>query len=444
MLQHSGLVFAHGLGAGDDLPIPVGYAVVGGAWALVISFVVLAFAWRDPRFRGDESGVALPSWVTTAVDSPWTRAVVRLLAAAFTAYFLVALVFGQDLLTNPVFGIFYVWLWVGLIPLSLLFGPIWTLISPVRIVHLTLSRLAGTDPARGLRRYPARLGYWPAALGLTAFVWFELVYPDNTLLTPLRLWIGCYAAIMLIGGALLGSRWFERADPFEVLSSLIARVSPFGRRTDGRVVVRNPLENLDGLVPDRGLMAVVAVLLGSTAADSFLSGPFWVSTVPTLPVDAVLLDTLALFAFIVFVAGSLSVASLLAGRLGGVDARPLPQQFAPSMVPIIVGYFVAHYVTYLLETGQQTLAQLSDPLSTGADLLGTADLGINFFLTTNVTLLFVIKVGAIVIGHLLAAVAAHDRAVRILSPRRALIGQLPLLLVMIVYTVGGLSLLLSG
>ena len=42
-----------------------------------------------------------------------------------------------------------------------------------------------------------------------------------------------------------------RGDGFEVYSTLVGRLSPFGRRTDGRLVVRNPLENLDGLVAPR-------------------------------------------------------------------------------------------------------------------------------------------------------------------------------------------------
>jgi hypothetical protein len=113
-------------------------------------------------------------------------------------------------------------------------------------------------------------------------------------------------------------------------------------------------------------------------------------------------------------------------------------------VPIIVGYFVAHYLSTFVATGQQTLGQLSDPLGTGADLLGTAGLGANVFLSYHVTALAVTKVLAVVIGHLLGAFAAHDRAVRILPRGRELVGQLPLLLVMVVFTTGGLYLLLAS
>ncbi len=44
---------------------------------------------------------------------------------------------------------------------------------------------------------------------------------------------------------------------------------------------------------------------------------------------------------------------------------------------------------------------------------------------------------------MLGVIAAHDRAMRVLPARHRLAGQLPLLLVMVGYTVGGLYLLLT-
>lgn len=73
--------------------------------------------------------------------------------------------------TNPAPTWFYVWFRVGLVPLSLLLGPIWKLISPLR----TIAGLLGL-----LRRGPVgvadRLGYWPAILSLLAFLWLELLW----------------------------------------------------------------------------------------------------------------------------------------------------------------------------------------------------------------------------------------------------------------------------
>ena len=50
---------------------------------------------------------------------------------------------------------------------------------------------------------------------------------------------------------------------------------------------------------------------------------------------------------------------------------------------------------------------------------------------------------AIVTGHILGIVCAHELAVRLLPPDRALVGQLPMLLVMVGYTCAGLVLLFS-
>jgi hypothetical protein len=49
----------------------------------------------------------------------------------------------------------------------------------------------------------------------------------------------------------------------------------------------------------------------------------------------------------------------------------------------------------------------------------------------------------VVMGHVLGVIAAHDRAVALFPRARTLAGQLPLLIVMICYTVGGLTLLFA-
>ena len=117
-------------------------------------------------------------------------------------------------------------------------------------------------------------------MGLLAFVWLELVYPGATYLTPVRLWFAAYVAIVLVGSAVFGSSWIESADPFEVYSTLVGRLSVLGRTGvdgDGPLVVRTPLGNLDGVPARPGLVGVVAVLFGSTAFDSFKDTNAWVT-----------------------------------------------------------------------------------------------------------------------------------------------------------------------
>jgi hypothetical protein len=434
---------AHGLGGAKDLPIPVELAVSGAVAALVVSFTVLAVAWRSPRFHGEQSGRPAPAWLDRLVSSTGFRVVLRLLGMVAFLYVAFAAVFGEDTLINPSLGVFYVLLWVGIVPASLLFGSFWKAISPARTISTSLARAAGSDPETGMFTYPARLGYWPAAIGLFAFVWLELVYPYSTEIGPVRLWCAVYLGVMLVGGALFGNTFLARADPFEVYSTLVGKLSAWGRR-EGRLVVRSPLANLDTVAARPGLVAVVGVLFGSTAFDSFSDSSPWVRFTQSHSDWAQLLDNLALLAFCAGVTTLFAVASATTGVEHGTRRTLLPNLFAHSMVPIIVGYIVAHYLTYLVEYGQATMVQLSDPLSRGDDWLGTADWGINYWLSYHPTFLAVTKVLAVVVGHVLGVVAAHDRAVKLLPRRHQLTGQLPLLLVMVTFTAGGLYLLFAA
>ena len=437
------MILAHGIGGAKDLPIPAEYAMAGAGAALAVSFIVLAVAWREPRFDAATKGRPAPRWLATLVDSPVFAGVLRVVGFAFFLYVGWAAVFGPDLLTNPTFGVVYVLLWVGIVPMSLLFGPFYKAINPLRTIHLGFSRLTGGDPEVGLRELPRWVGYWPAAFGLLAFVWLELVYPYSTELGPVRLWCAIYVAVMLLGGALYGSTFYARADPFEVYSSLVAKLSVWGRRGD-TLVVRSPLANLDTVPVRPGLVAVVSVLFGSTAFDSFKDSTRWVTFVQDANVSTFLLNNLALLGFCVAVGLIFAGGCMLTGVLDDARRSDLPNQFAHSVVPIIVGYVVAHYLSYLVEVGQATLILASDPLSNGSNILGTGNLTVSYWLSYHPTLLANTKVIAVIAGHVVGVIAAHDRAMKILPRRHQLTGQLPLLFAMVAFTVGGLYLLFSA
>jgi len=433
---------AHGFGGAEDLPIPAEYAIAGACAALAVSFIVLALAWRTPRFDTGQDRRILDR-VTSLVNSAWFLPLVRTLGFVFFLYVGAAAVFGADSLINPFFGVFYVLLWVGIVPLSLLFGPFFKAVSPVRTINGLLARASGSDPDVGLRDYPSRLGYWPAALGLLAFVWIELIYPFGTELGPVRLWCATYLAVMLIGGAVWGNAFYEHADPFEVYSTFVGHLSPWARGEEGIVLV-NPLAHLTRIPLRPGIVAVCAVLLGSTAFDSFKSSEFWLGQVQNADIPIAWLDLFGMLGLILVVGVAFTVATMATGIHDGHTRWSLPGAYGHSLVPIIVGYIAAHYLSYLVEKGQETLILLSDPFSNGADLIGMSNRAVNYWLSFHPTFLSVTKVLGVVVGHVLAVIAAHDTAVRLLPKRHQLSGQLPLLLVMVGFTVGGLYLLFGA
>ena len=72
-----------------------------------------------------------------------------------------------------------------------------------------------------------------------------------------------------------GTRWSARADPFEVYGVVASRLSPLRRNRDGRIAIGNPFDHLPSMPVRPGTVAVLSVLLGSTAFDSFSAMPQW-------------------------------------------------------------------------------------------------------------------------------------------------------------------------
>jgi hypothetical protein len=405
----------HGVGGSTDLPIPFLYAMVGASWALTISFAVLALAWREPRFDAE------PETGEPPARRPWIAVAGVLLAG----WLLGALFAGRDDAGNAGLGAFYILVWVGLVPLALLAGHVWRDLSPWRTIQALVGRVTGR--ADGFVVYPERLGYWPAVAGLFAFVWLELASPDPSDVGAVRLWVAGYVVVTLVGGIVFGPRWYDRADPFDVYSQVVSYLSPFGRGRGLFFALHNPLRSLPQVPVAPGLVALLATLLGSTAYDSFSASSFWQSRSLSG-----LTQTLTLAGFCVVVALLFQAASRATGGVSAEARAELPGRLAHSLVPIVVGYIFAHYLTYLVEKGQAVLFALAG-----------VDAEVAFVLSTHTSTLAALKVSFVVAGHVLAVVAAHDRALIVLPRSHRLSGQMGMLLLMVTYTFTGLFLLFS-
>lgn len=433
------LLPAHGVGSRQDLPLPFGLLLTGAALALVISFLALGLLWKQPRLRPTD-GRLLPPALALALDSPAVRGAFGALSLALTAWTLLALIGGKDDANNPVPFVVYVWLWVGLALLSMVFGPIWRVLNPIRWLHRGILAAARVSADFSLARY--RAGYWPAALGLFAFTWLELIAPDNDTLPVLRVAILGFILISLVLSLVFGRDYLDTGDPFEAWSGLFGTLSPLGRREDRRWVLRTPLHGPNQLASKPGLLATASVMLGGTAYDGFSGETWWYTFVQSSALPARLWETAALLAICLVVAGSLYAAAALSASLAHVPLRGVATRFAPSLLPIAAGYLVAHYWSLWVFEGVNGLARLSDPLGTGANWLGTAGVKPSYALIEP-TMVATIQMVSIVTGHLLGVVLAHERAVTLFPRRAAVIGQIPLLVLMVFYTVGGLTLLFS-
>jgi hypothetical protein len=427
---------AHGVGSRTDLPIPLGLALYGAGAAILLSFVILLLFWRTPRLGGADSGRPLPRALQRVVDSPAARTALQ--AGALAVVVLVAAVAlsgPPETARNLAPWALYVTFWVGLVPASLLLGPIWKAANPLRLLHRGLRRLAPSPP--GAARLPA-LGLWPAAAFLVVFLWLELVYPGRAEPATVAVFLVGYAVVQLALALRFGAEWFAHGDGFEVYSTLIGRLAPWGRRADGRLVLRNPLANATAVPAVPGLAAVVVVLLGSTAFDGLSRTVFW-QTGPGAANDT-LSGTLGLAVMIALVAALYLLGARLSGRLAGQAERVQPRRYAATVIPIALGYTVAHYFSLLMLDGQTTWILASNPFGlAGVDLFGTYGNTVDLTAVSSDAIALV-QVGAVVLGHVVGVTLAHERA--LLSARHARASdQLPLVLVMVLFTVGGLGLL---
>jgi hypothetical protein len=440
-------VLAHGLGGRADLPIPVWLAQYAAALVLVVSFFMLVRFWPTPRLQDPYRGRPLPMWVQRLVDAPAFRLALRLIGlAALLGTILVAAFGGDTSATNPAPTWLFVWFWVGIVPLSLLFGPVMRAVSPLRLLTQWLARLRGRpDPDDG-RPMPPWLGYWPAAAGLLAFTWLELVYRNPDRPVNVLGFILLYCLVQLGAAAVYGERWYARGEAFEVYSTLIGGMSPFGRRpSDGRLVLRNPLAGLAAIPLEPGITAVICVLLGSTAFDG-LSRTLWWQDLSRQArgVSYVLIGTVGLLGMIAVITTTYLVATRQNPWARRGQEVPVERRFIHSLLPIAVGYTVAHYFSLVVFQGQAGYLLASDPLGRGWDLFGTAGSRIDY-LVVSTSLIAVVQVIAILTGHVLGVFVAHDRAMADYTrPRQRLRAQYPLLIVMVTYTLGGIALLLGA
>lgn len=430
------MILAHGLGGRSDLPVPLWLALYAAALAVLVSFVAVTVLWTTPRLRGPAAGLVLPPILGKIADATTTRFVLRafgviaLLIVVGTAWFGPA-----ESSDNPAPTWVYVWFWVGMVAASLAIGPIYRLVNPLRSLAAALRRALGSRAPEIDDERIDRLRYRPALIGMFAFLWLELVYPASDSPHAVALFVTVYTVLHVGAGAWFGPRWFERGDSFEVYFELVARLSPLGRRNDRALVLRNPLDGLLVGSAGPGVTAVVLLLLGSTTFDGVTRLPFWTDLRRDLSrTAAIALGTTGLILTVAAVALAYAGAIWLTRpylRKTVDGSAPEPYSlFFHSLIPIMVGYTVAHYFSFAVFQGQ------------AGYLLVFGDGRVDYtVLSTGV--IAAVQIAAIVGGHILGVISAHDRAVSILRTGYVKVGQYPMLALMVAYTVVGIE-LVSG
>ncbi len=453
---------AHGIVAVEDLPIPQWLFVWGASVVLIVSFVGLSVGWQRPRLERDEWRPVAP-WLSRLLINRPMEVLAGLIGVALLVVTVWAGLYGTEAPgRNFAVTFVFVTFWLGMVGLSLLFGDIFRAFNPWRAIARVAAGgfklIAGQQPPPPLT-YPERLGRWPAAIGLLAFFWLELIYAppgfDNVQLGPYTVAIATliYSTYTFIGMALFGiEKWLERGETFSVFYKMFANLSWLEVR-DGVLGRRRWLAGANGWGDIPGSVGFVLITIAGTtfdgAAEGFLVEPVntvtdWIADLGAGPVASLRI------AYTIFMA--LTVGAVFAiywGGLRGMDSvegspplRTLGRAFAHSFIPIGLAYSVAHYFSlFVFQIQAQFTYLLSDPLGNGSNYFGTANSGIDYTVL-GAEMVWYVQVGALVAGHVVALAMGHDKAlVTYGDVQRATRSQYWMLALMIGFTSLGLFLL---
>jgi hypothetical protein len=240
--------------------------------------------------------------------------------------------------------------------------------------------------------------------------------------------------------------WSRYGESFSVYFNLFSRISAVETR-DRVAGLRPPLAGLPRLDPTPGLVAMLAVMIGTVTFDGLTQGRAWkdlaveltdgVTTLGVPITDApTVVDTLGLVFCVFLVAGFYYAGIAGARSVGGdIGEERLRLAFVHSLVPIAMVYVAAHYLTFLLFEGQAVRYLASDPFGQGWDLFGTARAAIDYSLLSQNGAWYA-QVAFVVLGHVAALILAHDRALALYggNAKLAVRSQYWMLAVMVGFT----------
>lgn len=380
-------VAAHTINGTYASRLPLAVYVVGAAVTVGLSFLFVIV--RDVRATPPD--LAAPGHLPPA----WVRYPLRVLGLVGWVWIIAQGIAGGSSDGDVATLFLWVYGWVGLAILCALVGPVWQFLDPFSTIHdlgaalLRALHVEGWDVAD----YPAAFGRWPATIGFAFFVWLELVVQAGPSILFIML-IG-YTALTVAMMAQFGrDEWRSQAETFTVWFRLLGRLA-YWRLVDedGRVHRRSFGSGL--LEPGWSAADVTLVALGvSSIIFDGLSQtkPFF----DLFGAPGLFERTLLLFGFL----GIVVLLAFGVARTVGMGA------IGAGLLPIALGYLIAHYLTYLLIDGQRILIAISDPFNKGWNLFGTA-----FHEPTGAWLppglVWTVQLAAVVGGHMLGAWGGH-------------------------------------
>ena len=116
-----------------------------------------------------------------------------------------------------------------------------------------------------------------------------------------------------------------------------------------------------------------------------------------------------------------------------VSLQQLLKHFVMTLLPIAIAYHLAHYLSYLLIAGQLIIPLISDPFGLGWNIFNTNNYRIDIGIINSKSM-WNITLASVIGGHTLSMFLCHARTNQMhISANKTFI-QLPMVILMILYT----------
>lgn len=413
-------------------PLPLPLLLAGAGITVAMTAALLALSDSKPVPRAAERPLL------TVPAHRWSelRDFSAVLFAGIVMSIMAVGIVGRQVPNENIATVFTWGVWIhGLALVAIVVGNPWPVLSPWRLVYRGLTALEDRDIALvGGSRAPTIA--WPALGGFLVLVGVIenlTVIPRSPRLTAAI--VAGYGFVIVGGAMLFGTRWFDVADPLEVLYDLLGRVSPVAVLPDEVEVslsVRLPWQATTKPIPDTSIIAFVVAMVYTVSFDGFIETRTYQSTLFAM---RDYLGTGEWTSLLLYLAGFCGFVTLFVvacwgcERLGaeGGGWWSAAGSFAPSVIPIAAAYEVAHNYPFVLRSAGRGVALAVWPLVPGVEAFDP-------LWWVTLPQFWASQVLLIVVGHVIAVVAAHYIAVDLYESRSTL-GHLPMVMVMVGYTV---------
>ena len=439
----AGSAFAHAADQGFVLLLPTTAYITGGTLTVAIT-ILLLFCLRPEQFEAVLRPVNPVGGRGNREWHHWGQIVASLFLALLI---LIGLRGPTDPQANLMPLVLWTIWWMALFMVQALVFDVWRLANPWPCLHRFLA-----PDHKALFKLPVQISSWLAVVLMAAFQGFVLA--DAAPNDPGRLasFALGYWAFTLVGMTLFGREpWLKQVECFSVLFSLIGTV----RFARGTAIGLPGWQVFQDNRFDLSQAAFVLVILAAGSFDGLYETFWWLARIGVNPLEypgrtaMIWPTTLGLYGSILLLTCVFSLAVFLGTVLvrETVSFKTAFINFSITLLPIAIGYHIAHYfVTFLVQI-QIVVATLADPFALGWNLFGLGSRRVMVgFLTVpdTVRAIWLTQAGIVVLSHMLAVILSHRTAEILCRTRRdILLLQSGLSVLMIFYTIFGLWLLAS-